>query len=108
MVQCDICRNCTPTSHGWKLPLYWKWVWCPTHAGGELKCTCKVCRWHLWRDSHKLEPHDPHDNFHVTEFFDAVDKKLQATLQPTTQSQRGCKRPSPSNSSDEDVDVDVG
>ena len=101
-VQCDICGNGTP-SHDWKLPLYWKWVWY-THAGGEWKCTCKVCRWHLWRDSYKLEPHD---NFHVTEFFDAVDKKLQATLQPTTQSQRGCTQPSPSNSSDED-DVVMG
>ena len=56
MMQCDICGNGTP-SHDWKLPLYWKWVWY-THAGGEWKCTCKVCRWHLWRDSYKLEPHD--------------------------------------------------
>ena len=96
MVRCAICGQWTPTSHGWNLPLYWKWVW---HRG-EFKCTCKDCRNELWRDSHKLEPHDPHDKSHVTEFFDAVYKKL-------TQSQRGCTKTSPSNSSYED-DVVMG
>ena len=103
MVQCAICGQWTCTSHGWNLPLYWKWVW----YRGELKCTCKECRWELWRDSHKLEPHDPHDKSHVTEFYDAVDKKLQATLISTTQSQRGCTKTSPSNGSYED-DVVMG
>ena len=114
MAMCADCGLGTPI-RGWTLPCFWKWVWCDTPAGGEWKCICKACRREIWRDCTKLEPHD---HFEVTEFYDAVAKRLQATvpapsrkdedLQPTTQSQRGCKRPSPSNSSDEDVDVAMG
>ena len=76
-----------------KLPPFWKWVWCDTPDGWKDCCTCKLCRFEIWRDCTKLEPY-----LSIEDFYAAVDKRLKATFQPTTQSQ---------NSSD-DVDVVMG
>ena len=97
MVTCKLCKDGTPTV--WdgrkrpKLPPFWKWVWCYTPDGWKDCCTCKLCRFEIWRDCTKLEPY-----LSIEDFYAAVDKRLKATFQPTTQSQ---------NSSD-DVDVVMG
>ena len=76
MAICAVCGLGTRI-RGWTLPCFWKWVWCDTLEGGEWKCICKACRREIWRDCTKLEPHD---HFKVTEFYDAVAKRLQATV----------------------------
>ena len=100
MVTCEICKGGTPIV--WdgrkrpKLPLFWKWVWCDMPDGWKDCCTCKLCRFEIWRDCTKLEPVE---QFSVQDFYDAVEEELlKATSQPTTESQ----------SSSDDADVVMG
>ena len=69
MVTCKICKKGTPTV--WdgrkrpKLPPFWKWVWCCTPDGWKDCCTCKLCRFEIWRDCTKLEPYLSIEDFYA-------------------------------------------